>query len=161
MILFPSPTDLLAAAYFSLVTEGKAPAPDDDMRPLLAKAEAHLVAFRDILIMQMAERTTAKLPPERLLHIWPKVYDTLIEHQTDEVWLNPDDPEEVEGIPLACAYGLASLRWLNWLARGRVPDYVELNSDYAADFISCRRYLPLAPEWWLARYHKPVQARLI
>lgn len=156
MIKFPTAPDLLAAAYFSLVEQGKTPQPEGDMRPLLAKAEMHLVSFRDTLIMQMAERTCDKLPPERLLRIWPKVYDLLIEHQLDEVWLNPDDPEEVEGIPLACAYGLASLRWLNWLARGRVPDYAELNRDYAADFVLHRHYLAYAQG-----QNKPSQLRLL
>lgn len=157
MIPFPHPDELLAAAYFSLVADGKTPAPEGDMRPLLARAETHLVNFRDAIIMGMADHTCDRLTPVRALHLWPKVYDMLIEHQLDEVWLNPDDEEEAEGIPLACAYGLASLRWLNWLARGRVPDYAELNNDYAADFVLHRRYLAYAPQ----RQNKPSQMRLL
>lgn len=160
-ICFPTSDELLAAAYFALHQVGKAPTADEDMRPLLAEAEKHLVQFRDSLIMEMADRTCARLSPAHIIRIWPKVYDLLIERHVEEVWLNPDDADEAEAIPLACAYGLAGLRWLNWMSRGVVPEYSEMTTDYAADFVANRRYLPQAPAWWVERYHKPVQARLL
>ncbi|MGD9100038.1 MAG: hypothetical protein PVF45_06125 [Anaerolineae bacterium] len=98
---------------------------------------------RDSAIATWAKRIAERTPRARLVEKLDTVFDLLIEAGIDWEW--PWDEDEIVH---TVAWGLATLRWLNWEEAGRTPPRPRCMDDEIEAWIAARetRQLSLWPE---------------